>query len=366
MTGRFLGLFFWACVAASWFLLLSPAAFHAAPGDSGYHVIRQISPGGDGGYDYITVDPDARRIYLPRGTHIQVLDEGTGKLIADISDLKGLHGVEFAPKFNRGFVTGNDPDAEIYLLDLKALKVTSKLTPTDAKGSDSLEYDPASKRAFIKTAQTNTAQAVDAATGKIVGTVTFPGRPEGAVPDGKGSMFQDIYDKSLIVEYDTKTLAIKNTWPSAPCEKGVPIAMDKGHRVLFIGCRGATRATDLMVVMNADNGKVVTTMPIGVWTDGIAFDPSSRDVFVTCRDDGENGKNGVINIFHEDAPDKYSKVADIKTVYGTRTIALDPKTHHIFTMGTEQTDPPPPPSASNPNPGPKQVFSSFVVVEIGK
>jgi DNA-binding beta-propeller fold protein YncE len=365
MSRQFQGRVRWARVA-SLLLCLCPTAFQAAPRGSEYHVIRQISPGGDGGYDYISVDPDARRVYVPRVTHLQVLDEGTGKVIADIPDLKGLHGVRFMPKLNRGFVTGNDPDAEVYFLILKELKVASKLTLTGAKGSDSVEYDPASKRMFINTAQTNNAQAVDPTTEKIVGTVTLPGRPEQAMPDGKGSMFVNIVDKSLMVEYDTKTLAIKNAWSSAPCERGVPLAMDIGHRLLFIGCRGTTRATDLLVVMNADNGKVLTTIPIGVGTDGIVFDPSTQNVFVACRDEDGNGKNGVISIFHEDAPDKYSKVQDVKTVYGTRTIALDPKTHHVFTIGTNQTDPPPPPMAANPHPGPKQVFSSLVVVEIGK
>jgi DNA-binding beta-propeller fold protein YncE len=172
----------------------------------------QYPPGGDRTWDYVTVDPDGKRIYVPRGTHIQVVDEVTGEIVADIPDLKALHGVAVAREFNRGFVTGNDPDARIYLLDLKALKVTGKLTPTGAMGSDSLIYDSTSKRAFINTAASNNAQAVDAATGKIVGTVEFPGRPEAAAPDGKGNMFVNIVDKSEVIEYDTKTLAIKNTW----------------------------------------------------------------------------------------------------------------------------------------------------------
>jgi hypothetical protein len=366
MSRKVQGLLFCSiCVVASSFLYVSPMTLDP-PQASGYHVIRQISPGGDGGYDYISVDPDARRVYLPRVTHLQILDESTGKVIADIPDLQGLHGVQFVPKFNRGFVTGNDPAAEIYLLNLKALKITSKLTPTDAKGSDSLAYDPVSRRAFINTAQSNNAQAVDAASGKIVGTVAFPGKPEQGVPDGKGSIFVNIADKHLIVEYDTRKLGIKNTWSSAPCENGYPLAMDTAHRLLFIGCRGTTRATDLLVVMNANNGGVLTTLPIGVGTDGLAFDAASQNIFVACRDDGGNGQNGVIDIFHEDAPDKYSRVADLKTVYGSRTIALDPKTHHIFTIGTEQNEPPPPPTDANPHPRPKQVFSSLVVLEIGQ
>ena len=370
---RLLGLLSWMCVLASALLVISPAVFHAAPQGSGYRVIRNILLGGDGSWDYVTVDPDAKRVYIPRTTDIMVIDEVSGKMIADVTGLQGLHGVVVAPEFNRGFVTGNDPDAEIWLLDLKALKITGKLTPAGAKGSDSLMYDAASKRAFINTAASNNAQAVDAATGKIVGTVTFPGRPEAAVPDGKGSMFVNIVDKSEMVEYDTKTFAIKNTWSSAPCVRGVGLSMDAAHRRLFIGCQAVANQVpgmppgtgqNLLVVMNADNGKVVATMPIGLGSDGTGYDPGTGDVFATCRDIGD-GKAGVTNVFHEDAPDKYSKVAEVKTIYGARTIAVDPKTHHIFSISTEKNDPVPP-TAENPNPRPKPVPSTFTLVEIGK
>ena len=280
-----------------------------------------------------------------------VIDETTGKLVTDITGLQGLHGMVVAPQFGRGFITGNDPDAEIYLVDLKTMKVTDKLTPPGAKGSDSLMYDPASKRAFINTAASNNAQAVDAATGKLVGTVTFPGRPEAAVPDGKGSMFVNIVDKSQMVEYDTKSFAIKNTWSSAPCVRGVGLSMDTAHRRLFIGCQaianqvpgGPTGAPErnLLVVMNADNGKVVATMPIGLGTDGTGFDPGTGNVFVTCRDIGD-GQTGATYIFHEDSPDKYSQVARVNTIYGARTIGVDPKIHHIaFSVSTEKNDPAP-------------------------
>src|SRR6266853_2092548 len=166
-----------ACVFAAALLLVTPAVFHAAPASSGYHLIRNVPLGGEGGWDYITVDPAAKRVYIPRSEDIQVVDEVSGKIIADITGMKGLHGVAVAPEFNRGFATGNDPEAEIYLLDLKAMKVTGKITPPGAKGSDSLYYDSVTKRAFINTAGSNNAQVVDAASGQMVGTVTFPGRP---------------------------------------------------------------------------------------------------------------------------------------------------------------------------------------------
>jgi DNA-binding beta-propeller fold protein YncE len=359
------GILGWSCVLAFALVLLAPAVFNAAPGSSSsdYHLIRNIPLGGVGGWDYVTVDPQAKRVYIPRSEDIQVVDEASGKIIADITGMKGLHGVAVAPEFNRGFATGNDPEAEVYLLDLKALKVTGKITPPGAKGSDSLYYDSVTKRAFINTAGSNNAQVVDGKTGEMIGTVNFPGRPEAAVSDGKGNMFVNIVDKDQVVEYDAKSFAIKNTWSSAPCTKGYGIAMDTAHRRLFLACQPSP-TSGVLVVMNADSGAVVASMPIGIGSDGAAFDPGTGNAFATCRDSGD-GQNGATYIFHEDSPDKYSKVAEVKTIYGARTVALDPKTHHVFSIATEKNEPVPP-TEKNPNPRPRPVPSSFMVVEIGK
>ena len=355
---RILRLWGWAPVLAC-ALCFFPAVFHAA---SEYHLIRNVLLGGAGGWDYITVDPEARRVYIPRSEDIQVVDEVSGKIIGDITGMKGLHGVAVAPEFNRGFATGNDPEAEIYLLDLKELKITGKLTPAGAKGSDSLYYEPVTKRAFINTAASNNAQVVDAATGRLAGTVNFPGRPEAAVSDGKGNMFVNIVDKDEVVEYDAKTFAIKHEWSSAPCTKGYGIAMDTAHRRLFLACQPSP-TSGVFVVMNADTGKVIASMPIGIGSDGAAFDPATGDAFATCRD-SLDGKNGATYIFHEDTPDQYSKVAEVKTIYGARTIALDLKTHHIFSIATEQNEPVPA-TPQNPTPRPRPV-PTFTLVEVGR
>ena len=359
-------------------LFFSPAVFRGAPQGKegqqgqqgmtgGYHLIRNILLGGEGSWDYVTVDPEAKRIYAPRTEDIQVVDENTGKITADITGFKGLHGVAVAPEFNIGFATGNDPDAVIYLLDLKAMKSTGKITLNGAKGSDSLMYDPFSKRAFINTAGSNNAQAVDAATGKLVGSVTLPGRPEAAVPDGKGSVFVNIVDKDQVAEYDAMKLTVKNAWSSTPCVRGFGIAMDTTSRRLFIGCQ-PTATSGVMVVMNADNGKVIAAMPIGIGADGVGFDPGTGDIFCPSRDDG-TGKSGATYIFHEDSPDKYSKVAEVKTIYGARTVAVDPKIHHMFSIATAENNPPanaPAPTADNPHPRLTPVPNTFSVVEIGK
>jgi YVTN family beta-propeller protein len=342
--------------------LLVPPVFHAAPQDSGYRVLRTIQLGGEGGWDYVTVDPDAKRVYIPRGTHLMVVDEVSGKVVGDIPDLKGLHGAVAADEFNHGFITGNQSQTEgtIYVFDLKTLKITDSLKATGVD-TDGLLYDPASKRVFVNNGDGNNVTVVDAATAKIVGTVALAGGPEAAAADGKSSIFVNIADKAQMLEYDTKTLAIKNRWPTAPCQRPVGLSMDTQHRRLFMACQGNAA---LLVVMNADSGKVVASMPIGIGSDGSAYDPAAAVVFVTNRDGGD-GKNGVTKVFHEDSPDKYTLVADVKTIYGARTISLDPKTHHIFTIGTEQNDPVPP-TAQNANPRPRPVPSTFQLLEIGK
>ncbi|HXP81283.1 MAG TPA: YncE family protein [Verrucomicrobiae bacterium] len=363
---RILSVLSWACVLAFALLILSPVVFQAAPQDSGYRVLRTIPLGGEGGWDYVTVDSAARRVYIPRSTHILVIDADSGKQVADIQGMNGLHGVAVAPEFNRGFVTGNKTEQEgtVYVFDLKTMMLTSSIK-SNSIDTDSLLYDPSTKRVYVNNGDGMNLTVVDAATAKVAGAMPFNANPEAAAADGKGSIFQDYEDKGQVIEYDAMKLTIKNKWPTPGCDAPVAMAMDKMNRRLYIGCRGkGATAPGVMIVMNADNGKVVASMPIAIGVDGDVFDPASGDVFATCRDSGD-GKTGATYIFHADSPDKISLVATVKTIYGARTVALDSKTHHIFSIGTEKNDPVPP-TAKNPNPRPKPVLSTFELLEIGK
>src|SRR5580700_8087073 len=262
---RILSVLSGAWVLAVALLLLSPTVFHAAPQDSGYRVLRAIKLGGEGNWDYVTVDADARRVYIPRSTHIMVVDEDSGKLVGDITGMNGLHGVAVATEFNRGFVTGNKTEEEgtIYIFDLKTLKLTSSIK-SNSIDTDSLIYDPFTKRVFVNNGDGMNLTVVDAATEKVVGTMPFKANPEAAAPDGKGSMFNDLEDKGQIMEYDEKTLTVKHLYPSAPCDTPVAMTMDQANRRLYIGCRGkGATAPGVLIVMNADNGKVVASQPIG-------------------------------------------------------------------------------------------------------
>src|SRR5436309_9727282 len=272
-------------------LLGAAVVFHAQTGgplspkasaSQAYHVIKQTLLGGEGGWDYVTVDPDAHRIYIPRGTHVMVLDEVTHKVLADIPGMKGIHGVAIAPEVNRGFVTGNDPKGVIYVFDTRTNQVTSKIA-TNEEDCDGIMYDPATRRVYVNNGDSMTTTVIDPAAARVVGTIKYAGPLEAGASDGKGTLFVNLVDSAQIAEVDAKTMAVKNTWSAAPCQRGYGAAIDAAHRRLFISCQGSK---PVAVVINVDTGKVVATLPIGGGSDGAAFDPASGDVFITCRDGG--------------------------------------------------------------------------------
>jgi len=336
-------------------LFAAPAMFHA----QSYHVVKQTLLGGMGNWDYVTVDPENHRVYIPRGTHVMVLDEMSHKVIADIPGMKGIHGLAVAPDVSRGYVTGNDPKGVIYVVDLKTNMIATTI-PTGEEDCDGIMYDPGTKRIYVNNGDSKTTTVIDPAANKVVGTIHLPGPVEAAASDGKGTLYVNLVDDAKIAVVDAKTMMVKTTWPVAPCQRGYGAAIDAAHGRLFVACQGAK---PVGVVMDVATGKVVASMEIGGGSDGAAFDPGTGDVFFTCRDGG-NGM-GVVNIFHEDSPDKYTKVADVNYMYGARTIALDPKAHHIFSVGATKNDPVPP-TAQNANPRPRPDLTTFSVVEVGK
>ena len=344
-------------LVAAALLFAVPAAFHAQGG--GYHVVKQTLLGGMGNWDYVTVDPDNHRLYIPRGTHVMVLDETSHMVVADIQGMKGIHGLAVAPAVSRGYVTGNDPKGVIYVIDLKTNTIASTI-PTGEEDCDGIMYDAGTKRIYVNNGDSKTTTVIDPATNKVVGTIHLPGPVEAAASDGKGTLYVNLVDDAKVAVVDAKTMMVKTTYPVAPCQRGYGAAIDAAHNRLFLACQGAK---PVGVVMDTATGKVVASMEIGGGSDGAAYDPATGDVFFTCRDGG-NGM-GEVNVFHEDSPDKYTKVADVKYMYGARTIALDPKTHHVFSIGATKNDPVPP-TAQNANPRPRPDLTTFSVVEVGK
>jgi len=297
----------------------------AAPPEGGYHLIKKVTLGGEGFWDYLKVDSDARRLYISRGTHVMVVDADNYSVVGDIPDTQGVHGIAIAPEFGRGF-TSNGRTANVTIFDLKTLKVLG--TAATDQGPDAIIYDPASKRVFTFNGRGGSATAIDAATGNVVGTIKLDGRPEFAVPDGKGHIYNNLEDKSMIVEIDSQALKVTQRWPLAPGEEPSGIAMDTEHRRLFSGCHNK-----MMAVVDADSGKVVATPPIGEGVDANGFDSGTGLAF------SSNG-DGTLTVVHAESPDKYTVVENVKTQRGARTMALDEKTHNVFLV-TAEFEPPP-------------------------
>jgi DNA-binding beta-propeller fold protein YncE len=234
---------------------------------------------------------------------------------------------------------------------LKTLKAVSDLK-IDAGNPDSILYDPMTKRVFTFNGRTMNVTAIDANAGTVVGTVALSGKPEEPALDGKGNIFVNIEDKNSIQEFDAKTLAVKATWPIAPCEGPSALAYDSAHKRLFAAC------DKMIAVVNAETGKVVATPPIGGDPDGDGFDPVTGLIFASCRE-------GLVSIIHQDSADKYSVVGNVTTQFGARTMTLDLKTHHVFTE-TADFKPAPAPTADNPRPRPEPIAGSFVILELSQ
>jgi DNA-binding beta-propeller fold protein YncE len=330
-------------------LLIAGSAVLAGP--SGYHVARTFKLGGEGGWDYLTVDSKARRVYISRGTHVMVVDADTGAIIGDIPNTNGVHGIALADEFGKGFIS-DGRDANVTIFDLKTLKVLG--TAATGKNPDAIIYDPVSKRVFTFNGTSHDATAIDAKTGAVAGTIPLGGKPEAGVADEKGHVFVNIEDTSEIVQFDANKLSVENRWKISPGEEPTGLALDRKHRRLFAVC-----GNKMMIVVNADDGKVVTTVPTGAGTDGAAFDPETSFAFST------NGGDGTLTVVHEDTPDKYTAVENVPTLRRARTIALDPKTHQIYTI-TAEFGQPPAPTTEQPRPRAPMVAGSFTLLILSR
>lgn len=285
-----------------------------------YTVTKKIPIPGQGSWDYMTVDEAARRLYVSHGTQVEVLDIDSGSVAGTIPKMLGVHGIAIATEFGRGFVS-NGQASTVSIFDLKTLKPIAEVAT--GKKPDAIIYDPATKRVFAFNGESDSATAIDAATGKVAGTVELGGGPEFAAADGKGYVFDNLEDENQVVKINARDLKAEQHWPTAPCAKPASLAMDRENRRLFIGCR-----SKVMAVMNADTGQVITTVPIGDHVDATIFDPESQLIF------NSNGE-GTISVIHEDGPDKYSAVETVKTAPRAKTMAFDSKTHQLFLSTTE-------------------------------
>jgi DNA-binding beta-propeller fold protein YncE len=333
-------------------LLAATLAASAAHGQAGpYRVVSRTVLGGEGGWDYVLADAAHGRLFITRGTHVMVAGTGGGGLLGDIGATPGVHGVALVPTVGRGF-TSNGRDSSVTIFDLATLRTLGRTKVTGAN-PDAITYDAVSRRVFTMNAGSSSATAIDPATGAVVGTVRLAGRPEFAVPDGLGHLWVNLEDSSAIEEIDTRTLRSLGHWPLAGCEEPSGMAFDPaGHR-LFSVC-----SNQRMAVVDSRTGRTVTTVEIGDGPDAAAYDAATHTVF------SSNG-DGTLTVIRQRSPDRYEVVQTLATQRGARTMALDPRTHHLYLVSAE-FGPAPAATAENPRPRRTLVPGSFVVLEVAR
>jgi DNA-binding beta-propeller fold protein YncE len=320
------------------FLLLGAIAVAAPPG-SGYHLLKKVplgtAPGGGEYFDYVTIDAAARRVYFSHGAEVKVLDADNFSVVGTISGLKRCHGILVLPELGKGFITDGDA-GKVVVFDLKTLKMTSEIK--NSPDTDSLIYDPASKLIFTFNGDSKNATVIDPVKETVVKTIDLDGGVEQSVADGKGTIYDNNEEKNDVAVIDTKTLTVRARWPVAPAGSPVALDMDREHRRLF----SSGRDPKFLILMDADSGKVLQSLPISSGVDGTIFEPETGLVFVSTR-------AGKLHIFHEDSPDKLSEVETIDTEYGAKTMNIDPKTHNLFLV-TADFGAPGPPTKKHPHP----------------
>ncbi|WP_420263929.1 YncE family protein [Candidatus Magnetominusculus dajiuhuensis] len=323
-------------------LLLSSSS---AGDNAGYHVVNKLQLGGEGGWDYLTVDSAARRLYVSRGTHVIVVDIDTNKAVGDIADTPGVHGIAIAPELNRGFISNGKANT-VAIFDLKTLKITA--TVKTGENPDAILYDTETKQVFTFNGRSKDATVFNAATGEIAATIALGGKPEFAAADGNGKIYVNIEDTNEVVEINSRKLSVTKRYSLSPCEEPTGMGFDPEHHRVFSGCHNK-----LMMILDTNIGKVTATVPIGEGVDGNGFDTGTGLAF------SANG-DGTLTIVRESSPGKFEVADTVITQRGARTMAIDTKTHNIY-LPTAQFEAP-----DGKKQRPVPVKDTFVVLVVGK
>jgi len=313
-----------------------------------YKVTGQIPIEGAGGWDYAYVDSANRQLYVTHGTEVQVVDLNTEKPTAKIAGMRRIHGVATADELNRGFISDGGDNA-VVVFDLKSHEILQRVKA--GNNPDAILYDTSTQRVFAFNGRSNDVTAINAKDGSVVGTVGLGGKPEFAVSDGSGFIYDNIEDKSEFVKLDANNLKVVSRWPLKGCEEPSGLAIDTGAHRLFSVCGNQT-----MAVTDYDSGKVVATVPIGEGPDAAAYDADKKLAF------SSNGE-GTLTVVKQESADQYSAVQTLKTERSARTMALDPKTHKIY-LPAAQFGPAPAQTEDNPHPHPPVVPGSFHLVVV--
>ena len=342
-------------------LLLLSTPVHSSPQATGYHSVKRISIAGAGGWDYITADSDARRLYVPHDTEVVVLDLDSGAVVGRIGNLQDAHGVAIAREFGHGFISASDPGS-VTMFDIKTLAVLGKERVGD--DPNGIIYDPRTKRIFSADRGSKRVSAIDAKTGKLAGTIeNLGGRTEHLASDEAGHVYLNMQDVGKLHKLDAQGLKIMETWNIAPpCGQPSSMDMDRASNRIFIGCRGggASGGSPALAVVNAATGKIVAQQPIGPGVDALEFDARAKLIYVST-----GGGQGALSIFREDGPEAYTPVENAKTLPGARTMALDHKTGIVYLPVADFGPAPPAPPGGRAGCAP-MLPGTFSVLAMGK
>jgi DNA-binding beta-propeller fold protein YncE len=305
----------------------------AAPFSGAFRVLHRFTLGGSGSWDYVAIDTSGKRLFIARQDRVMVVDPASGKLLGEITGLERAHGVAFSYADGKGYVTSGD-DSTITIFDLKTLRVLGRTIA--APDADAVLFDSVTHRVFSFNGDSHSSSALDASTGKKVGTVKLDGAPEFGVSDGAGKLYVNLEDVGAIEEIDARSLAVTRHWSIAPCTKPTGLALDREHHRLFSGCRNK-----VMAISDAAGGKMLQTVPIDGGVDANAFDVSTQNAF------SSNGA-GTLTVVHELSPDSFVVTQTLSTMPGARTMALDVRTHRIYTVSAKMGAAPSKATAANP------------------
>jgi hypothetical protein len=331
------------------FCILAVAA-NSFAADSGYHIIKRLKVGGEGGWDYLTVDEAARRLYISRSTHVMVIDLDTGKLVGDIPNTPGVHGIAVAPELNRGFTSNGKADTST-IFDLKTLKILGEVKT--GGNPDAIIYDSASKNVFTFNGRSKNTTVFDAVSGKVLRTIPLGGKPEYAATDSKGKVYVNIEDTNEVIEISSRTKRVLQKFSLMPCEEPTGMGLDSEHGRVYSGCHNK-----LMTILSIKTGKVLATVPIGANVDGNGFDAGNGLAF------SSNG-DGTLTIVREASSGKFEVVETVTTQRGSRTMAIDPKTHNLYLPAAQFSQPKESTQAATKQ-RPVMEKDSFEVLVIGK
>lgn len=312
-----------------------------------YRLIKTIPVAGDGGWDYLTFDARAHRLYIARATRVQVVDVVSGKLVGEIDDTPGVHGVAIARRLGRGF-TSNGKANTVSVFDLQSLKASHQVPV--GKNPDAIIYDDASRRVFTMNGESNDSTAINAASGEVAGTVPLGGKPEFAAADGRGHVWVNLEDKNQVVEFDGRSLKVLGRWGLAPGQSPTGLAIDDPNHRLFIGCRNRR-----LVVFDTRLHKVVTTLPIGSGVDAVGYDPSQGVAFASNGD-------ATLTVA---GTHPYAVLHDVATRGGARTMAFDPVRHRVY-LCTATVTKMPSPEERKQGMRPEYAPGSFVILVVGQ